>query len=744
MITASVSIVVTGWSGAAAGSATAGTAPLARVELVSRAADNSSPADSPAFSAATSPDGRFVVFVSAASNIASVTSPYSQVYLKDRANGTTRVVSSVGGNSGNGHSSAPDVSDDGSIVSFRSFATNLTPTPTGTTAAQLLIWSRSSGDISLASTADGRTPTAANYDVGQAELAGDGRTVAFVTSATNLVSTPTNGNAQIYKRDLISATTQMVSITESPSPQGSPSNSFSPSISFDGRFIAFETAGELTAAPTAGLPQIYRRDTMVGDTDLVSVSRSGSSASNSISRSPSISADGRFVAFESAATDLTDLARPGSFQIYLRDLQANLNRLVSKDNSGTTAATGTSSKASISPDGRQVSYISDARDLVPQGSDLAFNRSQVYLFDRGRGTTIVVSSPREQAIGDDNSYETSTANGGVVVFSSQSTNLLPEATMPKGQVYVASTNFATLTRMDGADRFGTSATISKLTFASGVPVAYVVSGVTFPDALSGAAAAGREHGPVLLVTPDSIPTATAIELQRLKPQRIVVAGGTSAIHSDVEKALGAYSPLVSRISGADRFEVSAKVSETVFDVVASDGPTTAFVASGEVFPDALSAGAIAAGQSPVLLVGKDRLPTLVAAELRRLAPDTITVLGGPNAVSDGVVAALQAIAPVNRIGGQDRFDVSAGASAAFPVGTRTVFIASGVTFPDALSGSAAAIQRRAPVLLVTPTAIPDSIRSELRRLQPTHIVVLGGTSAISAGVFDQLTGFLAR
>jgi putative cell wall-binding protein len=297
-------------------------------------------------------------------------------------------------------------------------------------------------------------------------------------------------------------------------------------------------------------------------------------------------------------------------------------------------------------------------------------------------------------------------------------------------------------RVGGADRFAVAAAVSADTFRSGVPVVYVASGAGFADALSGSAAAGAARGPVLLATRDGMPAATAAELARLKPRRIVVLGGTASISEAVEAGLRTYSPSVKRLAGADRFEVSAAVSAAAFPA----GATNVYLASGAVFPDALSGSAVAGrNDGPVLLVQKDVVPEAVAGELERLKPKYVTVLGGANTVSEAVVASLQSKYTVIRIDGADRFAVSASASArTFPQGTYTAYVASGAVFPDALSGSAAAIAADAPVLLVTGTGVPAAVAAELDRLDPYRIVVLGGQNTVSDAVITQLRTYLPR
>ncbi|MCS5714025.1 cell wall-binding repeat-containing protein [Herbiconiux sp. CPCC 205716] len=299
-------------------------------------------------------------------------------------------------------------------------------------------------------------------------------------------------------------------------------------------------------------------------------------------------------------------------------------------------------------------------------------------------------------------------------------------------------------RIGGADRFAVSAAISADTFAAvtSVPVAYVVSGETFPDALSASALAGLKGGPVLLTRRDGLPDAVKSELSRLRPAKIVVLGGPAAISAATYDAIGLLAPMTIRLGGADRFDVSAAAAREAFPEAL---PPVSFVASGENFPDALS-GAAAAGHlgGPVLLTRTADLPGVIHTELTREKAGLVKILGGPNAVSAAVQTAIvTTIQPETaRIAGGDRFEGSAAVSSTLFGAADTVYIASGESFPDALSGGAAAIVKEAPVLLVNRSSIPEPIKAELTRLKPTSIVVLGGTSAIAASVEAELKGFL--
>ncbi|WP_256842803.1 cell wall-binding repeat-containing protein [Ornithinimicrobium cryptoxanthini] len=194
---------------------------------------------------------------------------------------------------------------------------------------------------------------------------------------------------------------------------------------------------------------------------------------------------------------------------------------------------------------------------------------------------------------------------------------------------------ATFTRHAGANRYETAALIAgDLTAAD---VAYVVTGEDFPDALTAASRAGSIDGPVLLVKQGSVPAATAAQLTRLAPERIVIVGGTTSVSPAVAGILAGYGT-VERVAGANRYETAAALTQdwqTSQDV---------FIATGQDWPDAL-AGAARAGAtvSPVLLVRQATIPPVTWAELERLDPGRIFVLGGETTISPAVEELLRTL-----------------------------------------------------------------------------------------------------
>ena len=190
-------------------------------------------------------------------------------------------------------------------------------------------------------------------------------------------------------------------------------------------------------------------------------------------------------------------------------------------------------------------------------------------------------------------------------------------------------------RLAGSDRFATSAAISAAGFAPGVPVAYIASGLNFPDALSAAPVAGKTGAPLLLVQPGSIPAAIRAELVRLRPGRIVVLGGAGSVGDTVARQLAALAPGgVTRLQGPDRFATSAAISAANF----SAGVPVVYLTNGHKFPDALSGAPVAGTQgAPVLLVQGSSIPAVIQAELDRLRATRIVVLGGEGAVAGAML-----------------------------------------------------------------------------------------------------------
>lgn len=211
-----------------------------------------------------------------------------------------------------------------------------------------------------------------------------------------------------------------------------------------------------------------------------------------------------------------------------------------------------------------------------------------------------------------------------------------------------------------------------------------------------------------------------------------------------------YSAYVSPIEGADRYATAAAASRAAW---ADGSAPTVIIASGEDWPDALGASALAgAVEGPMLLTRSTSLPGAVAEEIRRLGAVEAIVVGGEAAISPDVVRALAAIEGVKttRVAGADRYETSAAiaretvvrATAATKTLDTTFFVATGATFPDALAAAPIAYRHLRPILLSRPAALSPEARGAIEALGATDAIVLGGTGAVSAQVQTDLENLL--
>lgn len=293
-------------------------------------------------------------------------------------------------------------------------------------------------------------------------------------------------------------------------------------------------------------------------------------------------------------------------------------------------------------------------------------------------------------------------------------------------------NIAT-TRVSGADRFTSGVAISQAAYPATAPVVYIASGLNYPDALSAAAAAAKQGGPLLLTSPDGLPAPVAAEIARLQPSRAVIVGGVNAVSPVVQAQLAALVPDVVRIAGADRYDTSRQVALYAF----GSGPVpAAYVASGSGFADALSAAGAAGSQgAPVLLTpGGDPSAAVVAPTLSQLRPRQIDVVGGTGVIPSALDTALSAIAPVRRLAGADRFGTNAAVTRDAFASAPVALVASGFNFPDALTGAAWAGHAHMPIVFSSGSCLSKSTADTVYALNVSSLTLIGGTAIVSDSV----------
>lgn len=428
-----VAIVATALAMAAASLPAAAYQRPGRTELVSLAYDGTQGirgSEMPSISA----DARYVAFISFAENLVPggpVPDPNYQldVFVRDRQTGTTeRVPVGIGGGKGNNVSDSPAITGAGRFVVFRSFASNLVPGDTNG-SWDIFVADRWTGTIERVSVGSGAAQ--ANDASVELSVSGDGRYVAFTSYATNLVPGDVNEVPDVFVRDRQTGTTTRVSVTAG----GSESNgeSYAPSLSADGRYVAFtSSASNLVSGDVNGVPDVYVRDRQTGTTTRVSVG-SGGEQGNGPSYQASISADGRVVAFNSEASNLVPSDRDNGCQYFpaetfVRDLAAGTTERVSVASSGAEAHQSTWARPSISGDGRYVAYN--------QFVGACGGAIETFMRDRETGTTEWISFHPEPYTGGPNDPPTITPDGRFVAFQSRATNLVPVDTNNREDVFV--------------------------------------------------------------------------------------------------------------------------------------------------------------------------------------------------------------------------------------------------------------------------------------------------------------------
>ena len=333
---------------------------------------------------------------------------------------TTEIVSvDSSGVLGDAGSTFSSVSADGRYVAFVSRAQNLVPGDTNGTD-DIFVRDRQTGVTERVSVAsDGTEGNGASV---APALSGDGNVVAFVSSATNLVPGDTNGRLDVYVHDRTSGMTTRVSVDSSGAEAGA--DSLAPSISFDGARVVFaSSASNLVAGDGNGTFDVFLRDRPSGLTARLSVD-SGGVEGNGPSLAPRISADGLVVAFHSAASNLVAVDINVSFDVFTHDLATGMTEMASVDSAG-VQGNFSSVAASVSSDGRFVAFDSDATNLVPGDTNF---RTDVFIHDRQSGATSRVSVASDGSEGNDRSGFVDppavSGDGRFVAFASGATNLV--------------------------------------------------------------------------------------------------------------------------------------------------------------------------------------------------------------------------------------------------------------------------------------------------------------------------------
>ena len=373
-----------------------------------------------------SENGRFIAFQSNASNlVAGDTNNLTDTFVHDQMTGATQRVSiSSTGVQGNGRSYTPSISGSGRFVAFASESTNLVNGDTNN-KTDIFIHDRTTGLTERVSVST--TGSQSNDFSHYPSISFDGRVVAFRSSANNLVSDDTNGDRDIFIHDRTTRFTERVSVS---SPRGIKENSDadSPSISADGLVVVF------SAFDVRGIRNIFVHDRSTGITERVSMTPNGHEP-NAYSYTPTINANGRIVAFRSWASNLVDDDTNHTADIFTYDRITRVTQRVSISSTG-VQGNDSSSNPSISGNGQFVAFSSDSNSLVADDTN---NRFDIFIHDRTTRMTQRVSMSSTGIQGNGHSYTSSVSGDGhLVAFLSFANNLVADDTNKTRDVFVNS------------------------------------------------------------------------------------------------------------------------------------------------------------------------------------------------------------------------------------------------------------------------------------------------------------------
>lgn len=368
------------------------------------------------FTPAVSGDGRYVAFESGSDSLVpGDRNRFVDVFVRDRLDSTTERVSvTSAGFEGQGGSTSPCMSADGRYVVFRSTAELAPPTPDG---SDVYIRDRLLGTTQrvVISNTGARMIREPSLDA----ISGDGRFLVFSSLEDTLVVGDTNGSWDIFVRDLVLQTTERVSRAWNGA-QGL-GHSHNAAISYDGRFVAFYSeASNLVPNDTNGFDDIFVRDRVNATTERANVSSSNAQANTHTLGTPSISADGRYVCFATRAANLVPNPSQGK-EILVRDRLTGSTTRVSQSPAG--QGSDGSDEPTISGDGRLVAFRSSPHNLT---SDPDNGMTQVFVSDRVTGTIVLVSSSAAGGPANfDCRSPVISSDGRHVVFASIADNLSP-------------------------------------------------------------------------------------------------------------------------------------------------------------------------------------------------------------------------------------------------------------------------------------------------------------------------------
>ena len=260
----------------------------------------------------------------------------------------------------------------------------------------------------------------------------------------------------------------------------------------------------------------------------------------------------------------------------------------------------------------------------------------------------------------------------------------------------------------------------------------------FPDSMTASVLAKLKDAPILLNPTAKLDPRVGAEIKRLGAEEVIIVGGRNSVSEKVREELKAYDvdKNVERISGVDRYGTSEMVARRVAGIAGKK--KTAVVASGQVFPDALSVGTFASREAyPILLVKKDSVPAQITKAIKDLDINKTYIAGGINTISKATEAKLPGV--LERMAGQTRYETSVAIAKSKFKDSKEAFVASGEEFADALVISPISGKYNRPTLLVSRKASNNApVKAYVKDSRLTSITAIGGQKYIPYSVLEDL------
>ena len=292
-------------------------------------------------------------------------------------------------------------------------------------------------------------------------------------------------------------------------------------------------------------------------------------------------------------------------------------------------------------------------------------------------------------------------------------------------------------RIDGRDRIETAINISRENYNKAKTV-IVVRHDLFPDSMTASVLAKLKDAPILLNPTDKLDSRVGDEIKRLGAQEVIIVGGQDSVSEKVREDLKAYDAdkNVERIAGTDRYGTSEMVAKRVVGITGKKN--TGVVASGQVFPDALSVGTFASRDGyPILLVKKDSVPSQIQNAIKDLDINKTYIAGGTNTISKSTEAKLPGV--LERMAGNTRYETSVAIAKSKFGASKEAYIASGEEFADALVISPVSGKYNRPTLLVsTKEANNGPVRNYVKDSKISKLTAIGGQRYVPSSVIDNL------